>query len=76
MSDPTPEQLEREAAESDQRTSEQLRATQEERARRKGICAGCEAKTTLYGLDACRECNCVLLFKVQVTTSTCPKGKW
>lgn len=76
MSDPTPEQLEREAKESEERTSEQLRTPQEERVRRKSICEGCEAKTSLFALDACSECNCLLLFKIPVITSTCPKGKW
>lgn len=76
MSDPTPEQLQQEFVESEQRTSEDLRATQEVRQHRNNICATCEFKTTMFTLDACSECNCVLGFKVYLTTATCPKGKW
>ena len=76
MSDPTKEQLEQGFIESEQRTSEHLRATQEIRQQRADICATCEFKTTMFGLPACSECNCVLGFKIYITSVTCPKGKW
>jgi len=76
MSDPTPEQLQQEFIDSEQRTSENLRASQEVRQQRAAICNTCEFKTTMFMLDACGECNCLLGFKLFVTTSTCPKGKW
>jgi hypothetical protein len=76
MSDPTPEQLQQEFVESEERTSEHLRATQEVRQQRADICATCEFKTTMFTLDACSECNCLLGFKIFLTTADCPKGKW
>lgn len=76
MSEPTPEQLQQEFVESEERTSENLRATQEVRQQRAEICATCDAKTTMFTLDACGECNCLLGFKLFLATTDCPKGKW
>lgn len=76
MINPSPEQLQKEFVESEKRTSEHLRATQEIRQQRAGICATCEFKTTMFTLDACGDCNCLLGFKLFLTTTTCPKGKW
>jgi hypothetical protein len=76
MIDPTPEQLQQEFVESEERTSEDLRTTQEVRQQRADICANCEFKTTMFTLDACSECNCLLGFKLFLSTTDCPKGKW
>lgn len=76
MIEPTPEQLQKEFVESEGRTSENLRATQEVRQQRADICATCEFKTTMFTLDACGECNCLLGFKLFLATTDCPKGKW
>ena len=76
MSDPTKEQLEQEIAASEQRTSLELRATKEQQAERLAICQTCPSKTIMFGMDACNECNCILGFKVQLNTATCPKGNW
>jgi hypothetical protein len=74
--EPTKEQLEQEIIDSEVRTSEHLRASAETKAARLAICATCPSKTTMFGVDACSECNCVLGFKVSITSVTCPKGKW
>ena len=76
MSEPTKEQLEKEIAESEERTSVELRASKEVQSNRLAICQTCPSKSTMFGMDACNECNCILGFKVQITTSTCPKGNW
>jgi len=76
MSEPTPEQLQQEFIDSEKRTSEHLRASQEVRQSRASICSTCEFKTKLFTLDACGECNCLLGFKLFIITSECPKGKW
>lgn len=73
---PTTEQIQQEIIDSEARTSEQLRASAETRAARLAICATCPSKTTMFGLDACEDCGCVLGFKVYLTTVTCPKGNW
>ena len=74
--EPTQEQIEQEIIESEARTSEYLRAPAETRAERLAICATCPSKTTMFNLDACQDCGCVLGFKVYLTTATCPKGNW
>jgi hypothetical protein len=74
--EPTQQQIEQEIIDSETRTSEHLRASAEIKAARLAICATCPSKTTMFGLDACSECNCVLGFKVSITSVTCPKGKW
>jgi hypothetical protein len=76
MTEPTKEQLEQEIIDSEARTSEHLRASAEQKATRLSICEGCESRVIMFGMDACSECNCILGFKVQLNTSTCPKGKW
>ena len=76
MSDPTPEQLQQEFVDAEERTSEVLRTPAEIRQERTSICSSCEFKTTMFTLDACGECNCLLGFKIPLSTSTCPKGKW
>jgi hypothetical protein len=73
---PTQQQIEQEIIDSEARTSEHLRASAETKAARLAICATCPSKTTMFGLDACSECNCVLGFKVSITSVTCPKGNW
>ena len=74
--EPTQQQIEQEIIESEARTSEHLRASSETKAARLAICATCPSKTTMFNLDACQECGCVLGFKVYLTTVTCPKGNW
>lgn len=76
MSEPTKEQIEQEIADSENRTSLDLRATKEQQGQRLAICKTCPSKSIMFGMDACKECNCILGFKVQLNTSTCPKGKW
>lgn len=76
MSEPTQEQLQREFADAEERTSEHLRTPFEIKEERLSICSGCESKGMLFGLSACNECNCLLGFKIPLLTSTCPKGKW
>jgi hypothetical protein len=74
--EPTQQQIEQEIIESEARTSEYLCVTPEVKASRLAICATCPAKTTMFGLDACEDCGCVLGFKVYLTTATCPRGNW
>lgn len=76
MSDPTPEQLQQEFIDSEERTSEHLRTPAEVRQQRAEICATCESKTTMFTLDACGECNCLLGFRIPILSVSCPKGKW
>lgn len=76
MIEPTKEQLEQEIIDSENRTSVELRASKEQREARLALCNTCPSKTIMFGMDACKECNCVLGFKVQLNTATCPKGNW
>lgn len=76
MIEPTKEQIEQEIIDSEARTSVELLATKEQKESRLSICQTCPAKTIMFGMDACNECNCVLGFKVQLNTSTCPRGNW
>lgn len=74
--EPTKEQLEQEFIDSEERTSEHLRTPAEIRAQRLATCSSCEFKTTIFGLDACGDCNCLLGFKIPIISANCPKGKW
>ena len=76
MSDPTPEQLQQEFIDSEERTSEHLRTPLKTKEERLIICSSCEFKGEMFGLASCNECNCLLGFKIPLLTSTCPKGKW
>lgn len=76
MSEPTKEQIEQEIAASEQRTSLELRASKDVQSNRISICQTCPSKSMMFGMDSCNECNCILGFKVQLITATCPKGNW
>ena len=76
MSEPTKEQIEQEIIDSEARTSVELLSTTKQKESRLSICQTCPSKTIMFGMDACSECNCVLGFKVQLNTATCPKGNW
>jgi hypothetical protein len=51
--EPTQQQIKQEIIDSEDRTSEHLRASAETKAARLAICATCPSKTTMFGLDAC-----------------------
>ena len=76
MTEPTKEQIEKEIVDSESRTSQELIASKELKESRLSICKTCPSKSIMFGMDACNECNCILGFKVQLNTSTCPKGNW
>ena len=76
MTEFTKEQLEQEMVDAEERTSVQLRASPEVRTTRYAACSACPAKETMFGLDSCAECKCVIGLKVFVIAATCPRGKW
>lgn len=56
--------------------SETVKNTDNEKAIRQNICAGCDKKDSLLGVDYCNQCNCILIFKTAFRYARCPLGKW
>ncbi len=53
-------------------TGNKVVVSDEEKARRLGICAVCE----FYTGTRCRKCGCVMRFKARLATEHCPIAKW
>jgi hypothetical protein len=39
-------------------------------------CKICPKKTDLLKIERCKECGCILFFKVIAPNEKCPLGKW
>ncbi len=52
------------------------KASKEEKKKRLDICDACDDTTTVLSKLVCKNCGCVLEWKVTLQNQECPIGKW
>ena len=54
----------------------EYKALPEERIRRIDICSQCDFKKTIFNIDYCEDCYCIIKLKANSEHQRCPYGKW
>lgn len=74
--DPMTQVTEQEVLERLKTESEIVKNSDVEKVVRQNICASCDKKDSLLGVDYCAECKCILIFKTAFRYARCPLNKW